>query len=326
MSSSQQRATTVGFDRAHDATALGLGALFAALVAISLWAALVARAAQFVVRPGASPGSILLVSGAASLVGLAGGALLFARYRDIDLSLGRPQPGALRSALGTVVAPAALVVGTALVADAAFGVTLRSLTNRFVSPDASLRFLLWTMGLPAAFLGVGYGVLFCALVTERVRALVGGEDTVAVAALLAGFFWLLPIDAAGTLRLSIGSAVELTASLVFGVAFAMALGILHQRVESSADGAAGFDASALARRHLLVLAVAAVGLFGAATGLTNIGEVVVDGLWVTAFTVGALGYERTRSVWVPSLAMAGFNLALGAVVYAEAVLGITGGI
>lgn len=325
MSNSQQR-TAVGFDRPHDATALGLGVLFAALVAISLWAAVVAQATQFVVRLGELPGALLLVSGATSLVGLAGGALLFARYRDIDLSLGRPRSGTLGTALGTVVAPVALVVGTALVANAVFGVTLSSLTHRFVSPDASPRFLLWTMGLPAVFVGVGYGVLFCGLVTERVRTLVGREDAVAVATLLSGFFWLLPIDAVTGLRISVGSVVEFTASLVFGVAFAMGLGILHRRVETDAGSTAGFDASALERRHLLVLAVAVVGLFGAATGLTSVGEIVVDGLWITAFAAGVLGYDRTRSAWVPALALAGFTLALGAVVYTEAVLGLATGI
>jgi hypothetical protein len=320
--SNSRRSATWGFGGPEDTTALGLGVLFAALIAVSLWSTAVAAAAQFAGQVFGTPESLLLVSGAASLVGLAGGALAYARYRGIDISLGRPRDGSWPVAAATVVGPAAIAGATALVANTVFGVPLSSLLNRFVNPEASTSVLVWMMGLPSVFLGVGLGVLFCALVPERVRNLVGAEDAPVVATLLVGFFWLLPMDAVG-LRLSVGSAVEFTASLVFGVAFAMGVGILYRHAEGP-DGSVAFDAGALERRHLAVLALALVGIVGVGTGLTTLGEVVVDALWVAAFGLAVLGYERTRSVWVPALAMVGFTLALDAVVYAEALAGLSG--
>lgn len=314
-----QRQAGWRFDGSADAPALGLGAVVAVLVAVSLWATLVAQAAQFGVRALDVPGALVVVSGAASLLGLAGGALAYARYRDIDLRLGRPRSGSWPVAAGAALAPAALVGAAALVTNVAFGVPLSSALNRFVSPDASVSFLAWTMGVPSAFLGIGLGLLFCALVPERVRSLVGERDAAAVAALLVGFFRLLPIDAVGV-RLSVGGAVEFTATLVFGVAFAMAVGVLLRRTGA---GSGVLDTDALERRHLAVLALALVGVVGVATGLTSAGELVREGLWVAAFALAIVGYERTRSVWVPVLAMVGFTLALDAVVYAEALAGVS---
>jgi hypothetical protein len=320
--SNSRRRTTWAFGGPGDATALGLGALFAALVAVSLWATAMATTAQFVVRTLPSPESLFVVSAAVSLVGLGGGALTYAHYRGIDISLGRPRDGSCGVSALAVVGPAAVAGGTALVNNTVFGTPLSSLLHRFVSPEASVASLVWVMGLPSVFLGAGLGLLFCALVPERTRALVGAADAPAVATLLVAFFRLLPMDAVGP-RLSVGNAVEFTASLVFGVAFAMAVGILYRRAER-ADGSLAFDTGNLERRHLAVLALALVGVVGVGTGLTTVGELVVEALWVAAFGFAVLGYERSRSAWVPVLAMAGFTLALDVVVYAEALAGVSG--
>jgi hypothetical protein len=320
--SNSRRSATWAFGGPGDATALGLGSLFAALVAVSLWSTAVAATAQFAVRTLPSPESLLVVAAAASLVGLGGGALAYARYRGIDISLGRPRDGSWGVAILTAVGPAAVAGGTALVTNTVFGTPLSSLLHRFVNPEASAASLVWVMGLPSVFLGAGLGLLFCALVPERTRALVGAADAAAVATLLVAFFRLLPMDAVG-LRLSVGNAVEFTASLVFGVAFAMAVGILYRRAEG-ADGSIAFDTGKLERRHLAVLALALVGVVGVGTGLTTVGELVVEALWVAAFGLAVVGYERSRSAWVPVLAMVGFTLALDVVVYAEALAGVSG--
>lgn len=315
MVSNPERLATA-FDGSRDATVFGLGALFAGLAAVSVWASAVAHAVQFLSQTGGLPEPLLLVSGATSLVGLALGSLAYARYRGVDLSLGLPRRDALLTGFGAVVAPAALLLATAAASNAGFGVPLSELTNRYVNPDASAWTLARLMGLPAVFLGLGYGFLFCGLVYERVRELVAPGDAVVVGALLVGFFWLLPIEPTGV-SLAVGSLVEFALSLFFGVAFGMAVGIVYLQAETAA-GVRG-----LAWRHLLVLALAVVGVFGAATGLTSPGEVVTNVLWLAALGIGLLGYERTRSVWVPALALVLFNLTLAGVVYVEAALGVS---
>ena len=306
----------VGTDRQRDATALGLGGVFAVLVGVSLWASLVAYAARHATRwVGGSVGPLLLVSGIASVVGFGLGSAAYARYRGLHVGLSLPRRGSRATAAGVVLAPAVLTVGTALVGNALFGVSLSSVTGRWISPDASAEILLWTVVLPAAFIGVGYGLLFCGVAYERVRQLVAPEHTVAVAAALTGFFWLLPVDALG-FALTVGNVVELALTLMFGVAFGAGLGVLYRRVGDDAP------TEGLERRHRFALVVAAVGVGGVATELTDLPGAVGDLLWVLVLGIAVLGYGRTRSMWVPALSIAVFRVTLGVVVYAESVLGL----
>jgi hypothetical protein len=308
-----------GLDPCRDATAIGLGGVFAALVGVSLWASVVGYAAQHASRwLGGSLEPLLFVSGGTSLVGLVLGSAVYARYLGLDFGLSLPRRGTRRTTVHVLLAPAVLTVGTALVGNALSGVTLSAMTQRWVSPDAPPSFLLVTVGGPAAFVGLGYGVLFCGLVYERVEELVGPGHAVGVAAALVGFFRLLPVEALTALPLSVGSAVELVLSLVFGVAFGAGLGVSYRYAGGVSPGAR------LDRRHLLVLAVAALGVVGVLTELTELPRAAGDVLWVLVLGVGVLGYARTRSVWVPALAITVFQVTLAAAVYAEALLGLAG--
>jgi NhaP-type Na+/H+ or K+/H+ antiporter len=136
-----------------------------------------------------------------------------------------------------------------------------------------------------------------------------------VTTLLAGFFWLLPLRPVSRLPTGAGSAYELLVTLVFGVAFGAALGVLCRRRRSSTE-------SRLSRRDAALVALAAVGVVAAATGLTNATDVVENLLWVAALGIAAVGYHRTRSAWVAVLALSGFSVALRVIAYAEATLGL----
>jgi hypothetical protein len=303
-----------------DPTVLGLGILFAVLIGISLWASIVAQVTQYGVQllgvtSGALP--LVLVSASAAILGLALGSVVYARHRGIEFALSLPDRGTWPTAIAVVLAPAVLAVGVAIVSNAAFGVTLSAINQQWMSAEIPAGLFVLTVVLPAAFVGVGYGFLFCGLVCERVEDLFGQIDAV-VAASLVGFFWLLPVDAVQTLRLDIGGGVELLASIVFGVAFAMALGIArrHRRQES------GFGW--IEPRHALVLAVAVIGVAGVATELTELPRAIGDLLWVVVLGVAVLGYQRTRSVWVSALSIVVFSLTTSAVVYVESFLGLAG--
>lgn len=320
MSNSRWLATRgrAGFD---DATATGLAALFAAVVGISVWSAAIARVARVPAGAAPRPWPLVVSTGAVSLLGLAGGALAYARYRGLTIPTGLPREGSWPAAGAGVVGPAVLVAATTVAGNAA-GTPLSSLLSRAVSPDAPVTLLVWSTGLPSTLLGVGIGVLFGVVVPERVRALVGSGDAPVVATLLVGAFRLLPLDPAGP-QFTAGGAVEFGATLVFGVALAASVGVLCGRVGTDAGGVS-LDTDTLGVAHLLVFVLSAVGLVGAATGLTTLGELVDTGLWVAALGLAIVGYERTRSAWVPVLGLVGFALALDVAVYLEARAGVGG--
>jgi hypothetical protein len=299
-----------------DPTALELGGVFLALTGVSLWSGLVASSVQAAVGPLVGPqSSILLVSAATSVVGLCGGSVAYARYRGFDLRLSTPASGTGASAAATVVAPALLAAAVSVVGNALFGVSLSAVLQYGISPDLSLGRLARVAVLPAAFVGAGYGAVVSAVVVESVRERVARSDAAAVATLLAGFFWLLPLRPVSRLPTGVGSAYELLVTLVFGVAFGAALGVLYRRRRSSAE-------SRLSRRDAALVALAAVGVVAAATGLTNATDVVENLLWVAALGIAAVGYHRTRSAWVAVLALSGFSVALRLIAYAEATLGL----
>ncbi|WP_424000963.1 hypothetical protein ACOZ4I_15070 [Haloarcula salina] len=299
----------------HDRTALGLGALFAALVAISVWTSAVGTLARLATRwvDGASL-ALLVVSAITSLGGLALGAVAYAWYRDLDLRLALPRQGSWSTALAVTLAPAALAVCVAIAGNTLFDTGLSAMTQRWVSADASAGSLIRLAVLPAAFVSVGYGLLFCGVVYEGVRDLLP-EHAVSVAASLVAVFWLLPIDV-GPFPTTPGAVIEVVLSLVFGVAFGMAVGVLSRHRRSDAP------LRSLEARHAAVLALAAVGVLGLATDLTPLAQTVGDLLWVAAFGIGLSGYERTRSVWVPIAALAVFQTVLVAVIHVEAQLGL----
>jgi hypothetical protein len=299
-----------------DPTALELGGVFLALTGVSLWSGLVASSVQAAVGPLAGPqSSILLVSTATSVVGLCGGSAAYARCRGFDLGLSTPASGTGASAAASVVAPALLAAAVSVVGNALFGVSLSAVLQYGISPDPSLGRLGRVAVLPAAFVGAGYGAVVSVVVVESVRERVARSDAAAVTTLLAGFFWLLPLRPVSRLPTGVGSAYELLVTLVFGVAFGAALGVLCRRRRSSTE-------SRLSRRDAALVALAAVGVVAAATGLTNATDVVENLLWVAALGIAAVGYHRTRSAWVAVLALSGFSVALRVIAYAEATLGL----
>lgn len=314
--------STAGPNSAWDPTAVGLGALFAVLVGVSLWTGVVAHAVQFLLRwyPGGPPGSLILASAGATLFGVGLGAVAYARYRGLDLRWSRPRRGTWTAGVATVLAPAGLVAAASLVGNAVFGVPLSGMVQQWVSPEASTTLLLGVTLPTAAAVGVGYGLLLCGVVPERIRDLVGPDATVPVAVAVVGFFRLLPVDLFRGLRLGVGGTVETGLSLVFGVAFAASLGVLYRR--QSGDGGVVATLRRLDRRHLAVVAVAAVGVVGVATELTELPRAAGDLLWVAALGIAVVGYDRTRSLWVPVLALAAFDAAVTGVVYAEALYGL----
>ncbi|MFB6309269.1 MAG: hypothetical protein ABEH35_08065 [Haloarculaceae archaeon] len=305
------------FDRPLDPTAVRFGLLFAVVVGLTFWTAVVAAA----LRPvsgllGGFPWSFVVLSGLTALIGLGLGSLAYAQYRDLSLSFAVPGQATWPVVVAAVLAPPILVAVTTVIGNAVFDVPLSAIEQRWISPDAPIQLLLATSAIPAVFLGLGYGLL-STVVFERVRDVVGDDHGVALAATLVGFYWLLPADIGSA---SVGGLIELGLSLIVGVAFAMSLALAYRHVEPDEGTDARLDL-----RYLPVVVVAAIGLVGIGLELTELPRAVGDLLWVAALAVAILGYERTRSPWVPALSLAAFQIAVGVGVYAEAVLGLVAG-
>ncbi|MFB6280597.1 MAG: hypothetical protein ABEH40_01085 [Haloferacaceae archaeon] len=311
-----------------DPAATGLGAAFVALAGVSVWTAAVGRAVQFAATVAGVPYPVAVVSVATSVLGPVAGSVAYARYRGFDLGLGRPRRGTRAAAVAAVVGPVLTAALVSAVGNAAAGVPLSAMADRWVDPEMPVGGLLVRVVLPAAALGVGSAFPVCGVAVESARAAVGSADAARVGALVAGYYRLLPLGTVGRLPLDPGGAYELAVTLVFGAAFGAAVGVLYRAFDGGGGDGSGAGTgphepgAARPRRDLAVLAVAAIGVVGVATGPAGVGEAVVTGLWVLTFGLAAAGYARTRSVWVAALSVAGFAVGLAVLVYAEASLGL----
>lgn len=293
-----------------------LGAIFVALAAVSLWASVVASAGQFVSQMLTSMASLLVISAMTGIVGFGLGTVAYTRYRGFELGMRWPRRDALVTAGLTVITPMALTLVVSAVGNGLFDVSLSLLAHRRISPNAGVEFVVAQVLPPAIFVGVGYGILVSGVVAETLRSVVASDDVSWIAALVIGFFWLLPIDTVARLPVTLGSAFELTVTLVFGVGFGLAVGTLYEAFETDA-GVAAFTTG-----DWLLFVVAFVGVFGIVTGLSDISEVVVESLWIVALSSAAAGYLRTDSVWVAVATVAGFTVTFRLVIYAESVSGL----
>lgn len=262
---------------------------------------------------GGLPAALVLVPFVAATVGLVGGAAAYARVRGFRVRPSGPRPGTWPTAVAAVVSPVALVAVASTVANVAFGVPLGVATGRLVSPSLSPLGFLTRVAPAPALVGLGYGVVVCSVVVESVDGVVPATDVSAVATLLVGVFWLLPLGFVARLPTTPGVAFELVATLAFSVALGGAVGAVY-RVRRAGE----WLPSSWRGRALLVAAV--TGLVGVGTGLDPVEAV----LWLPALSVTVVGYRRTGAVSVAALTMAAFTVALRAVGYVEAALGVGG--
>jgi hypothetical protein len=303
-------------------TTVGLGGVFAALVAIAAWFGIVATVFQGAIlrRIGASmPATLLLAVGVATVFGIVLGGMVYARYRNLHLGWSLPSREHWASTLFALLAPLVLVGLASLLGNALFETGVSAMTQQQVSPNTSLSFLILISLLPGFVTGGGYGLLLGAVVFERVRQLVDESDAAAVAVALAGGFWLLPIEGGRSMQLTPGSAIETALSLIFGVAIAMAIGILYRR----GDGGWSLpDLDTVDVTDAIVVLIAIVGVLGVGTDLIEVPRSIGDLLWVIGIGIAIVGYDRTRSVWVPVLSLAIFGAAVNGIVYVESVVGL----
>ncbi|MFB6161336.1 MAG: hypothetical protein ABEJ61_09205 [Haloferacaceae archaeon] len=296
---------------------VGLGALFVVVAAVQVWTRLVGLAFVAVepALPAFAGSPIALGSVATYGLGMSLGALAYVRLRGIDLRVALPSREHLPTVAATTLAPAGLVLGTAAVA-AAVDTTYSAIAQRYISPDAPTAFVLSTLLVPALAGAVGHALLYHGVVQERVRALTDPEHAVGLTTVLVGVVVAVPLTSPNPLSLDPANLAIFGVTLLVTVAVGASVGLLYRgTVRESVDSVRDV-------RYLPVVAVGLFGLVAAALELAEFSTAAFDLLRLATVAVAAYGYERTRTLLAPTLAVAAFRVTSAFVPYAEAVFGL----
>jgi hypothetical protein len=244
----------------------------------------------------------LYASGAVLLAAVAVPAVLGLRSRGLAVPTGAPRPvgvaGLVAVGPGVVVLAALVVIGRV--------VPLVDLLGVSYPPRTTVWTVLARTGPTAAARGAAHALIACLVVHEPLRDRLDGAGLVAAVAGSALFARLFLLDAARSLSPA-SARWRLVAAAVLAVG-TVALGSTLAAVRR-----------AVVRRSLapvyrpwrvVVYAPALFVAVAATTVALGWPEALVNALWVGAAAVAAAGYERTRSVWPPVLALAGVETAL----------------
>jgi hypothetical protein len=241
------------------------------------------------------------------------GAVVYARARGLDTGLVGPSLTDGPVALAAILAPAVVAV-LAAVGGAAVGVPLSELTGQVFAPRTTTLTVLSWWAVAAVATGVGYAALASLVVQASIRRVVTEQPVhaVPVAAGIALFFQALLVDAATQsvgvppirrsilfLTLAAGFVcIGVTAGFVYTAALSRSLEPLYRPA------------------YVPVFALALVVAAGTVAVLVEVPDVIGHALYGLGFLAAAVGYERTRSVWVPAATLSLFQLSLTLTIWA----------
>ncbi|KTG20125.1 hypothetical protein [Haloferax profundi] len=263
---------------------------------------------------------VLDVLSSPGLAGLALPTLAYARYVGIDLplrvdlSLTRVRPSDVGTVGAVLLAPTLALVAVTVATPLVFGTSFAAVVGSTFHPKASVLAAASWWAEPTFLAGAGYGVL-TALMFEhlRTRVSLSSRGGVLSAAALAMYFH-------GGLRSAALTLVSFPKQWRLGL-FAILL------VATVAGGiTVGFVYRSAVERSIRVVyrpvfvPVFALGVLSLVAFVTLFAEVpggFEHALWGLAFGCAAHGYARTRSVWVPVVAMSLFGLAVRLVGFVE---------
>ena len=293
-----------------------LGFLLALLVATTLWQSVVVRAYGLLlaVVPVGPDAAFAFGAFLAYVLGAGVAAVVYARARGVDIPFGLPTRGGLSAVALAAFAPPVLVAAVVLAGDVT-GVTARSMTQSSYGAAVHLGFLARIVVVPAVLTGVGLSLLLHGAVQGTLRELVAPDHAAALTALVAALFFLFDAP-------SVRDPVTLFVLFLGGVtlvAVGYGVGLLYRgAVRGSVRG------TFATRGGVAVAAIATLGLLALLSDVDGFSNAAHLCLRVATVGVAAHAYERTRSVWVPMLAVVAFRVSLGVAVYVESVPGAVG--
>lgn len=253
------------------------------------------------VVPGMGVPGVLFVTHVSFVAGLAllGGA--YVRVRDLEVGLALPAREHLPLVGSAAAVPAALVGLTAATA-ALTGTSLGDVASNGYPTDPSAAVVVTFVLLTPLVVSVGYALLYQVLVQETLRASVERRLAALLTATVAAF---LLFGSSGGLPF-----VPDRGHLLGAVLFAIAIGV------------AGYGNERIDRAWLRPLAavpaltIFAVAILEAVVGIGTIADGLFLATHLAALGVAAVGYERTRSLFVPATAYASLLVTTNLVLFA----------
>lgn len=257
-----------------------------------------------------APGRSLLGPFLVSVVGMGLPAVAYLRFRGVELRLGPPERPALPTVAAAAAVPLFVVAALWAVAQLVPGVPAGRLFGAEYAGSVSLAAIAPRVLVASAFGAFGTAVAFHGAVQETLREYAAPAGAVAGVTVLVGvyrwtFMWL---PRAGGVA-SLGRAVAAVAVVALVAALAVRAG---RALGANAVGGRG----AVAAAGFGVLAVAL--LVAGANSVLEVAPAAVVGYALghaAAVGVATVGYERARSVWVPTVALAAFSAAFDLVAY-----------
>lgn len=233
-------------------------------------------------------------------------AIAYARVRGIDVDLSFPDRDA-RAVIAAVVLVAAL--GAGVVWTVAYLATGTGLFDPHFTDPAGAQFSagawLGRVVLPVLFVGLGWSLLYNGAIQPHLRERLGAAGAVAaVTTLLSLVWWTSP----GVAR--VGGPLTTTAAMAGGVLLSLLVALLLAWGLGHARRSLDWE---LTPATAVVVGVLAVSLVVAVTVAASAYRtaLVSWGLgYPVAVAAATLGYERSRSLWVPVAAYATFLLLI----------------
>ena len=231
-------------------------------------------------------------------------ALAYAGARGIELRVGTPDRDALPISAGATGAAALAGIAPIFARALGGGWLVRPPIGVLGDPRLSALDLLLEVIVPGILLGIGLAILYNGAVQEGLRETATPAGAVGVVTVLLGATAWLESEV-GVLVDSVGQAAA-AAAVVLGALSASFLAagtvrLLREGVDAEPTPVAG------ASIGVLVVGLSLIG--AAAIRPYSVGFVVPGIGFAIVAAVAGVGYERSRSVWVPALSYASYQIA-----------------
>lgn len=256
--------------------------------------------------------TVLLHSG----VSLGVVAVGYARIRGIDLQIATPTRGVVPAAGGVGLVAVCAGLGWVVAVVAADTMPFVLTVGKASGSQFSASVLLWRVVLPGVLVGGGTGLLYNGAIQEGLRKQLGPAGAVAAStALTSGVFVeFRPFRSTDTVATVTGAAV-----IAFLALFAAAVAAwVVRRLPPIGHGTSTFVVPAGVGAAVVVTSLSII----AATQLSTLLLVSYVATPLVA-AAAAVGYEQSRSVWVPGLAFSIYFVTADAAVisYAAQIVG-----
>lgn len=231
-------------------------------------------------------------------------ALIYARVREIDMRIEVPDRNAVSLVGGAAVMAALAGVGGMVAFTATVDTRIIMPIRGLGDPQLSASMLLLDVVLPGVFVGIGLGILYTGALQERLREYVSPAGAVAAVTALIGISSLEFRIGQPTTAVATAATVPAVVFLSLLAAFLVVWGTqsFSQSLDSELTPSVAASVSGLVV-VLSLLGMSAVGLLTATFVLYAISFTVLA-------AIATVGYERSRSVWVPALAFASYQIVV----------------